>query len=537
MKLKISLFFLVFIIGKTFSQQESNVLFTINNEPYYTSEFIKIYKKNHTILANSEENSIESYLDLYVTYKLKVKEAKELGLDTVQKFKKELFSYKEKLVLPYLKDEKVTNKLVREAYERLQTEVNASHILVFLKPEATPQDTLLAYQKIVAARELIIDGEDFSDVAKKYSEDPSVAQNGGEIGYFTALQMVYPFENYAYTTNINEVSKLFKTKFGYHILKVNNRRPAQGEVEVAHIMRNNTSTYAKQQIDSIYAVLLKEPKKFEVLAKEFSQDKSSSLKGGKLPRFGASKMLESFSEVAFSLAHEGDISQPFQTNYGWHIIKLLQKYPLQDFDKMEYELLQKVKKDARSELIGKSVLDSLQNVYNVAVNMDALNQFYVDDWRGVPEKFEKELFNIEDSVFTQQDFIVYLNLARETSIKNAFEAFKEKEILDHFKAHIANKNEEFAFVYKEFEEGMLLFEMLEKQVWDKSKDSIGLTNFYTLHKTVKYDSKELKDIKGIVISDYQNHLEKLWVKALHKKYKVLFNEKERDSVLNAKIIE
>ena len=537
MKLKISLFFVVFIITKTFSQETPNVLFTINNEPYDTSEFIKIYKKNHAILANSEENSIENYLDLYVAYKLKVKEAKEFGFDTVQKFKKELNTYKEKLVLPYLKDEKVTNRLVREAYDRLQTEVNASHILIFLKPDAAPQDTLLAYQKMVAARELISEGEDFSEVAKKYSEDPSVAQNGGEIGYFTALQMVYPFENYAYTTNINEVSQPFKTKFGYHILKVNNKRPAQGEVEVAHIMRNNTSTVAKHQIDSIYSVLLKEPSKFEVLAKEFSQDKSSSSKGGKLPRFGASKMLESFSEVAFSLENVDELSQPFQTNYGWHIIKLLQKYPLQDFDEIEYELLQKVEKDARSELIGKSVVDSLQNVYSVIVNAAAFNQFYVDDWKGTPEKFQRVLFNIEDVEISQQDFIAYLNVTHKTSIKNAFEAFKEKEILSYFKNNIADTNEEFALVYKEFEEGMLLFEMLEKQVWDKSKDSIGLANFYTLHKAVKYDSKPLKDIKGIVISDYQNHLEKLWVEALHKKYKVLFNEKERNFILNAKIIE
>ncbi|MFD1294359.1 peptidylprolyl isomerase [Lutibacter holmesii] len=538
MKLKISLIFIVFIsCSDIFSQQVSNVLFTIDNEPYYTSEFLKIYKKNSALLANSENKSIENYLDLYVAYKLKVREAKEFGFDTVEKFKKELKSYKEKLVLPYLKDEKVTKKLVKEAYNRLQTEVNASHILVFVKPNATPKDTLLAYQKIVAAKELISTGEEFSTVAKKYSEDPSVVQNGGEIGYFTALQMVYPFENVSYATKVNEVSEPFKTKFGYHILKVTNKRAAKGEIEVAHIMTNNTLPNAKQQIDSIYAVLLKDPAKFEMLAKDFSQDKSSSSKGGKLPKFGASKMVESFSDVAFSLENKGDLSKPFQTNYGWHIIKLLEKYPLQEFDEIENELLQKVENDSRSALIGKSVVDSLQQAYKVKVNLEAFNQFYVDDWKVTPEKFKQNLFNIENTQISQQEFISYLKLAPQTTIKSNFELFKQKEILNYFKVHIADTNEEFALIYKEFEEGMLLFEVLEKQVWEKSKDSLGLANFYDLHKVDTYNSKKFDDIRGIVISDYQNYLEKVWVEALYKKYEVLFNEKEKNSILNTKNIE
>lgn len=537
MKLKISLYFVFFLITKAFSQQTSSVLFTINNEPYYTADFIKFYKKNNYLISNSSENSVVNYLDSYVAYKLKVKEARVFGIDTLEAFKNELSNYKKKLVLPYLKDEKTTARLVKEAYDRLHTEVNASHILILLKPNASPKDTLAAYHKIIEASSLIISGDDFSEVAKKYSEDPSVLNNGGEIGYFTALQMVYPFENVAYSTNVLEVSKPFRTEFGYHILKVNGKRAAKGEVEVAHIMRNNTSIKSKEKIDSIYAVLLDEPSKFEALAKDFSEDKSSNSKGGKLERFGASKMLESFSDVAFSLTNKDEISKPFQTNYGWHIIKLLNKFPLQDFEDVQSELLQKVENDSRSELIGKYVIDSLQNNYNVIVNSVALNQFNIDDWKLNPEKFNEVLFKIEDTEIKQQEFIVYLKSVKNNSIKKSFEAFKEKEILNYFENNIAVTNNEFASVYKEFEEGVLLFEVLEKQVWNKSKDSLGLANFYELNKNKSYNSKEFDAIRGIVISDYQKYLEETWVKALFKKYNVQFNEKEKSYILNTKIIE
>ena len=537
MKLKISLYLLFFISLKITSQQTSNVLFTINDEPYYTSEFLKVFKKNNELIQNAQNTDIENSLKLFVAYKLKVKEAKDFGIDTIQSFKKELNGYKKKLVLPYLKDVKVTNKLVHEAYKRSQTEVNASHILIFSKPNAIPKDTVAAYNKIVEAYKLILAGEDFSVVAKKYSQDPSVAQNGGEIGYFSALQMVYPFESVAYSTKENEVSEPFRTKFGYHILKVNDIRPAKGEVEVAHIMRNNNSANAKVKIDSIYALLQNSPSKFEVLAKEFSEDNSSAINGGKLRKFNSGQMVDTFSNVAFSLKNEGDLSVPFKTKYGWHIVKLLHKYPIQSFEVLEDELLKKVESDSRSELIGQSVIDSLLTVYDVAVDKESLSQFNTNEWKTSPENFTNTLFIIEDYKINQTEFISYLNSIKISSIENDFEAFKKKEILKYFEENIQLKNTEFAAVYKEFEEGMLLFEMLEKKVWEKSKDSIGLANYYNLNKKVKYTSQELSEIRGLVISDYQTYLEKLWIDSLYEKYNVLFNKKEKKKVLTTKIIE
>jgi len=535
MKFNFLLILTLFISVASFSQNNQEVLFTIDDDPVYTDEFITVYKKNQNLIVESPENGVESYLELFVAYKLKVQQAKELELDTLQKFKNELKQYKNKLVVPYLTDEAVTDSLVHEAYERLQKEVNASHILILLKPEATAKDTLEAYNKLIEARNLILAGDDFSVVAKQYSQDKSVVQNGGKIGYFSAMQMVYPFENMAYSTPVGEVSLPFRTKFGYHILKVNDIRISRGEVEVAHIMLKKGSVNAEQRMDSIYNALEKDPTTFEDLANKLSDDRANANNGGKLKRFGGSQMIEEFSTVAFSLENAGDISKPFQTQYGWHIIKLLQKYPLESFEVLEDELTRKVESDDRSNLISKSIVDRLKVDYNVIVVEESLNQFKTDDWKLHPENFQKALIQIEDEKINQEKFITFLKRAKNTPVDIAFKGFEQKEILRYYTDNIELTNEEFAATYKEFEEGMLLFEMLEKQVWEKSKDSIGLANYYKSFKTEKYPNKKLENNRGAVISDYQTYLEEEWVKELQEKYKVKFNRAQKKYIFEAKL--
>jgi peptidyl-prolyl cis-trans isomerase SurA len=535
MKSKFLLIVIFFVVTENFSQTAQKVLFTIDTDTIYSDEFMAVYKKNQHLISNSEENDIENYFQLFVDYKLKVKEAKEFGFDTLQKFKNELKQYKENLISPYLKDEKVTLKLVNEAYLRLQKEVNASHILIFVKPEASSKDTLEAYNTLLEARDSILSGKEFSTVAKKYSKDPSVDKNGGEIGYFTALQMVYPFEEVAFNTSIGEVSMPFRTKFGFHILKVNDIRESKGEIEVAHIMLKKNSVNADKKIDSIYSLLEKNKDNFEELAKELSEDRASAPSGGVLKRFSAGQMIEEFSNVSFSLEEVGEISKPFQTIYGWHIIKLIEKYPLESFESIEDKLTRQVESDDRSDLIGKSVIDKLFKEYNIVVNNDALNQFNVEDWKTNPEKFHQELIQIEGKVIYQENFISFLKSVKNVSILNDFESFKEKEVLNYYKDNIEVLNEEFAATYKEFKEGMLLFEMLEKQVWEKSKDSTGLANYYESNKVEKYNNRDLESFKGTVISDYQNYLEKKWVADLHMKYNVQINKKEKKHILKAKL--
>lgn len=536
MNFKYLTFLVVFLSSFLLNAQNNNkVLFTIDKEPIYTKDFLSVYNKNLNLMEESSQNAVENYLELYVNYKLKVKEAFELQLDTTQKFKNELSQYKINLTAPYLKDKEVSKKLIEEGYERITKEVEVSHILLFLKPDASPNDTLAAYNKLLEARNLVKEGMDFNEVALKYSEDPSVAQNGGKIGYFTGFQMVYPFENMAYNTQINEVSMPFKTKFGYHILKVHNVRKSNGEVEVTHIMIKNESLIAKTKIDSIYKEITLGNKDFFEVAEQISDDKASAVKGGRLDKFGSGRMVESFADECFKLENEGDISKPFQTQFGWHIVKLLKKYPIESFDLLKDKIAEQVAKDERSNLVGESVIKRLFNDYKITVNEKSLKQFDTDNWKENPEKFKSVLLTIEQSEIPQSNFISYLKSTRPNSVNNSFVEFKEKEVLNYYTQNIEKLNPEFAAMFSEFKEGLLLFDLLETKVWEKSKDSVGLSNFFNENKSNKYNNKELKEIKGKVISDFQNYLEQQWIRDLHLKYKVEFNNLEKDRILKTKI--
>ncbi|MCF6181870.1 peptidylprolyl isomerase [Lutibacter sp.] len=530
--LKICIVFLFALKG--FSQESNHVLFTINAKPYYTQEFINTYKKNLQVTKSNNEN-IKDYLKLFIDYKLKIIEAKSLGLDTIQKFKNEVQQYKNQLIIPYLKNDSLTQQLVKEAYNRLTKEVNVSHILIFLKQGAKPKDTLIAYNKLLAAKKLILGGQKFEDVAKKVSQDPTVKQNGGKIGYFTVFQMVYPFENQAYKTPLNKVSMPFRTKFGYHIIKVNGIRNNRGEVEVAHIMIKNNTLNAKQKIDSIYDILLNNKVSFYNLAKKVSDDKASAVNGGRLRKFGAGKMIESFSNVAFSLNKANDISKPFKTKYGWHIIKLIKKYPIESFKNLKPKLTDQVKRNSRFSVVNKTLYNKLNKLFKVVVDSVALNQFSVDNYKTHPENFDKELLSIGQKKYSQKDFGMFLNRQNRKNISVVFNKFKQSKLLNYYKNYIENTNSDFIKMFSEFKDGMLLFDLLENKVWNKSKDSIGLVKFYNHWKTKKYQNTNLETHKGIIISDYQNYLEKQLIKKLHSKYKIEINKKEEKRILKSNI--
>ncbi|NOQ91243.1 MAG: peptidylprolyl isomerase, partial [Flavobacteriaceae bacterium] len=245
---------LLFVVSVN-AQEKGEVLFSIDGEKTYSDEFIRVYQKNKDIVVDNENKEFDDYFDLFLDFKLKLKQAHDIKLDTSSTYISELAKYKEQLISPYLQNPEATEFLVKEAYDRTVIEVKASHILVILQPNAKPKDTLLAYQKITDARNKIISGTPFIEVANEFSEDPSVKKNGGNLGYFSAFSMVYVFENAAYNTKIGEISIPFRTQFGYHILKVIDKRSSRGELEVAHIMvkqNSKDSIYAKNKIFDIY---------------------------------------------------------------------------------------------------------------------------------------------------------------------------------------------------------------------------------------------------------------------------------------------
>lgn len=231
-------------------EKENPVVLEIGNKKVTLEEFEAIYKKNADENKTSTPEELKDYLDLYIKFKLKVVEAEALGMDTLPAFVQELEGYRKQLAQPYLSDREVTEGLIKEAYERMKSDVNASHILVKVSQEAEPKDTLAAYNKILKIRKRIITGEDFEKVAAETSEDPSAVKNKGNLGYFTVFQMVYPFESAAYNTEVGKISMPVRTSFGYHILKVNDKRPARGTMKAAHIMIRVNKNDGEEEIQN-----------------------------------------------------------------------------------------------------------------------------------------------------------------------------------------------------------------------------------------------------------------------------------------------
>lgn len=506
----------LFFAGLVFSsvvkaQLKDDTLLSINNKPIEVSEFKKVYLKNIDLVKDESQKDVDEYLRLFINYKLKLEEAKTLGLDQQETYKKELDGYKKQLASGYLTDTEATDALVKEAYNRLQQRVNASHILIRLAPDASPADTLTAYERITEARAKVTGGAEFTEVAKQYSEDPSAAQNGGDMGWFSAFRMVYPFESAAYATSVGDVSQPFKTQFGYHILKVNKKEKVEGEVEVAHIMiavdKMTSMEQAEQKIKQI-ETQLKNGASFESLAKQFSDDRNTARNGGKINKFGKGALnSEKFENVAFSLTAQGEISQPIQTQYGWHLLKMIKRYPPKSFEEQKTELTNMIKRDSRSKLISDSFIKSLQEKYRVNVNEQTKVYFTeqfkkgknVEDILKDNSAMALNVFSINDKGYTYQDFAEYIkprqaklisSKDKDKFVEAYFESFVEDSLLRYYEANLERDNEDYADVLNEYRDGLLLFDLMESKIWNAAKeDTIALKTYYEQHKA-KY-KKEL----------------------------------------------
>jgi len=528
---------LVLFLGMSsivFGQQNDALLMTINGEKVTVGDFKRIYEKNLDAIDNEEAKDVEKNLDLFINYKLKVKEAYQIKLDTLPSYMKEIEGYRNQLSAPYMQDTVFINKLVKDAYFRTKNEVKAKHILIRTPKDATPKDTLEAYQKIMNIRERILKGEDFEAVAEETSEDPSARDdeksgrkaNKGNLGYFSAFKMVYPFEDAAYSTKVGNVSEPFKTRFGYHILKIDSLRSSKGEVEVAHILINNEPKNAKKLIDSLYNQLEKDVQ-FKTLARKFSDDTGSKSKGGKLRQFGTGVMVKPFEDVAFSLQKEGEYSKPFQTRFGWHILQLIQKHPVKSFEEMQDELKSKVKSGDRAQLSEKAVIDKLKKKYTIFENKSAKAIFENKNLRKMgKDSLQAVLLTINDEKIKQEAFVTYIKNRNNAPVYELFNEFKDKEILSYYKENLEKTEPEFAYTLQEYRDGLLLFELMQQKIWEKSsKDTLGLKNYYNSNVS-KFQNKEFKKIKGEVMNEYQNFLEENWIADLRNKSAIEVNNRE-----------
>lgn len=483
----------ILMSGLVRGQDEEKVLFSIEGSPVYNAEFIRVFEKNKDIVVEDERKDFDDYFDLFVDFRLKLVQARELHLDTISSYTSDLSTYREQLIQPYLQNPEATENLVREAYDRTVEEVAASHILVMLKADADPVDTLKAYQKISAARSKILNGASFDSIARIYSEDPSVQMNNGSLGYFSAFSMVYPFENAAYNTPVGEVSEPFRTQFGYHILQVKDKRKSPGEIQVAHIMVKNDSTVlrkSKEKIDEIYKKL-EQGGDFATIAKEHSDDLSSAQKGGVLPKFGTGRMIKSFEDVGFALENEGDFSKPFESEYGWHILKLLKKYPIGSYEELHAKLESKVKNGSRSSYVERSLAQKIAKDYQVVTYKAKLRLY--PNIIGF-ENSNDTVLRVEDEMFSGHDFYSFAKDFKDRTKEDLFDEFRNKMIIDYYKKHLDETNKEFALTYQEYKDGLLLFELLQKQVWEKSeKDSLGLQRYFDKNRS-KYIWKRRADL-------------------------------------------
>ncbi|WP_336065755.1 peptidylprolyl isomerase [Mesoflavibacter sp. CH_XMU1404-2] len=517
---------IVFSAFFSVNAQEKQVLFSVEDTPVYASEFERVYKKNLELVKDESQKDIDNYLDLFIKYKLKVAEAKALGLDQKPAYLREFEGYKKQLSANFLSNNEVTENLVKEAYERLKHEINARHILVKIDENAPEDQQKLAQEEIEKLRGRVID-EGFEAVKKDIHNGRTLFAE--ELGYFTAFRMVYNFETAAYNTEVGKWSQPFQTQFGYHIVQVNDKRENRGEITVAHIMLTDKDTNtesAEERINDIYK-RIKQGEDFEALANQFSEDKSSSNKGGRLNTFSSGQLSsEIFEDKAFGLENTGEITEPFKSEFGYHIVKLIDKKGLNSFKEMEAELKAKVKKDSRSVVINNSRFKKLKEKYKVKDNPEALRYFtsilnedyYQRSWN-TPENFEgnKVLFTMNDQKVTYKDFAEFLyNTQRRRQARQPFDKlvasnykdFLESKLTQYQENNLEFENEEYAQILNEYRDGLLLFDLMESKVWNAAReDSIGLENYYKQHQekyffdtradAVIASSANKKDIKKV----------------------------------------
>lgn len=517
------------------SKLDKQVLMTIGDQKVTVKEFTDVYAKNNLKSDVIEKKSVDEYLDLFINFRMKVMEAYAMGLDTNANFKKELDGYRKQLAKPYFTNDEVSEELIEEAYQRKLKDVRASHILIECDRHALPADTLKAYNKIMDIRKKAMNGEDFNELAVTYSQDRSARDtkatpntpfrkgNRGDLGYFTVFDMVYPFETGAYNTKPGEISMPVRSDFGYHLIKVNSITDALGSVQAAHIFLELTPEAseadvqaAKLKADNIYAELeAQNGKNWNEAVSRYSDDRASVTRGGTLMPFPVNRIVPEFIETIKQL-EPGDISKPIRTNYGFHIIKLIATSGVGSFEKERPAIAESVQRDKRSKKSEEVVLQQIKEEYGFKANDKNLANFMatVDSTiltgKFVPAldaKLNATLFTIGKKSFNVGDFVEYIK-AKQTPVRagipihmyayQLYDAFQSKEILAYADEHLEERYPEFKALVQEYNDGILLFDLMDKEVWNKAvEDTVGLQDFYSRN-TNKYMWNER--VKACVIT-------------------------------------
>nr|WP_295921334.1 peptidylprolyl isomerase [uncultured Dyadobacter sp.] len=485
---------------------ETQPLIEIGNEQFSIDEYQDSYNKNKFASDSAKPLTPEEYLPLYTDQKVKVLQAKAEGKDTTLDYREEISSYRDQLAKNHLVDKAFVEKLTTEAYNRLKYEVRASHILVGVSEDASPADTLEAYRAAISLRGRLEEGADFGDMAVRFSKDPTAKTTSGDLGYFTAFQTLYPIESSAYTLAVGKISQPVRTKTGYHLIKVNERRPNRGMVRVAHIMiKVDTAAIAAQKesaktrIEEAYT-RLQNGDEWNLVAANYSDDSESRKNGGLLPIFGTGQMVPEIEEAAFGLTRANSYSKPVLTMYGWHIIRLVEKKPLETFANMAPTLRKKVVNDSRAKVIEQANAKRLREKYPVQEAADQWNliaplgdstlrtgkwdyqRAVTADWANII------LFRIGEKPYDALSFLNYVKRRQQPKPKDTspsvlfrhyYDDYVTESLAAYEREHLEESSPEFRSLMNEIREGVLLSQIMEEQVWQRSlSDSTGQRNFY-----------------------------------------------------------
>ncbi len=528
------MFFAILVLSTSFAFGQKSLLkkelLNIDGKKITAGEFLKVYEKNGT--EGEDTTSLPDYLQLYINFRLKVLEAENLKMDTMPAFRRELKSYRKQLARPYFTDKRVTDSLVKQAYQRMQYDIRASHILVRVGPDASPADTLKAWKKITRIRQEIVHGMDFARAAVKYSEDPSARDqkaipgrqrgrhgNHGDLGYFTVFNMVYPFEEAAYNTPVDSVSQPVRTRFGYHLIKVTDKKPAMGVAEVEHIFVALKPGYTRQdsmakakKIQNIYQKI-REGMPFEEAARKYSEDRGSAGRGGRLPKFTSGRIVPQFVEQIDRLK-PGQISRPFQTIYGFHIIKLISRKPPGSFASEEPKLKEKVERDQRAQKSKEAVLARIKKKNDLRIYEDAKKavfeaidttvlqgKFHADTTAGTWNHALMEIGRNNPEVYVQKDFMHYVESHQHNKaytdkslmLNHLFDQFVNDNCLKYENAHLEDFYPDFKSLMQEYHDGILLFNLMDKMVWTKAmKDTLELRRYFDAHRQQYRHGREVR---------------------------------------------
>lgn len=479
----------------------AQTIFTYGNRPVTRPEFLKAYNKNNTE-EKPTEKSYREYLELYTRFKLKVQAALDLKLDTLSQQKTELAAFRSQVVESYMNDDGSVNILVSEAIERGKKDIHLAHIFIPVKEDAPEDEVKNAELKAKLAYGLLQQGNDFGKTAEQHSQDPAVKQNKGDLGYITVFTLPYDLETLAYTTPAGKVSPPFRSRIGFHIFKNLGERKAVGKMKAAQILLSYPpdATDAQQKVtarlaDSLYKVL-QQKGDFKELAARFSNDNLTYQAGGEMQEFGVGRYAPAFEAAAFALSKDGEVSKPVATEYGWHIIKRLQHTAVPEKEdknwreEIRQQVLQNDRMNVSRKLLYKNILQQTGYKKN-KFNEQQLWQFSDSILQHKPAPKLSELnagtvlFSFAKQSVKLPEWQQHLeamdrleNMKGKTSAQ-LFDQFTETKAFDYYRDHLEEYNKDFAAQLQEFREGNLLFEVMQRTIWDKAAaDSNALKAYY-----------------------------------------------------------